>query len=209
MKLTASQLKITAWSLTALVVLLAILAWGDGYNWPFSNIDTYKLFPLFGLLAFSLMWTHYAISFLRRTAGLERRDLGPYLEVTSIAVLVALLLHPGLLTWQLWRDGLGLPPGSEFLYVGKALKGAVILGMISLFVFLAYELRRKYVRKPWWRYVQYASDIAMIFIFIHGLRLGGQIQHGWFRIVWIFYGLSLVGFILYNFLQTPPSSKKA
>lgn len=134
---------------------------------------------------------------LRTLSGYDRKVLQTYSEVTSFVVLICILLHPGLLSWQLWRDGLGLPPGSEWKFVGEGLKVAVTLGMISWFAFLAYELRRWYAKKSWWKYVQYASDIAMLLIFYHALRLGSQIRHGWYRGVWWFYGLTLVASLIY------------
>jgi hypothetical protein len=66
-------------------------------------------------------------------------------------------------------------------------------------VFLAYELRRWYGGRPWWKYVAAAGDAAMVAIFYHGLRLGGQLQGGWFRGLWWFYGITLIGFLAYKY----------
>lgn len=195
----ANWLQIAAWGTSAVAVGLAVLAWGQGYGWKANS--TYQLFPLFGLLAFSLMWSHYFASALRLYLKQEKTVLNSYFEATSLLVLIALLLHPGLLAWQLWRDGQGMPPASELNYVQPALKGAVIIGMISWLVFLAYELRRKFKALRWWRYVQYASDVAMLLIFTHALRLGGQLQEGWFRGVWFFYGASLLIVLLYIYAK--------
>jgi hypothetical protein len=67
-----------------------------------------------------------------------------------------------------------------------------ILGSISLLAFLAYELHRFYESRSWWKYVVAAGDAAMLGIFLHGLRLGGLLQAGWYREVWLFYGLTLL-----------------
>lgn len=190
--ITIRQLKVIAWGISAATAAVAFVVWGQGIDWRFSRLSTYRLFPLFGLLAFSLMWTHYIAAALRQYLKLDKRVLHTYFEVTSIAVLAAILLHPGLLAWQLWRDGAGLPPGSELDYVRPSLKSAVVLGMVSWLVFLAYEFRRKFKNRSWWKFVQYSSDVAMLLIFIHGLRLGGQLRSGWFRGVWFFYGATLV-----------------
>lgn len=194
-KLNAKQLNIVAWSLSVSVLVVAVIAWGQGNKWHIDS--SYLLFPIFGLSAFSLMWSHYMVAAKRLYMGVDKRALHTYFEVTSLAVLALILLHPGLLAWQLWRDGYGLPPGSELKYVAMALKSSVILGMTAWLIFLAYELRRKYVSRPWWKYFQYASDAAMILIFIHALRLGGQLRHGWFRGVWYFYGVTLVISLVY------------
>ncbi len=185
-----------------LVIIIAITVWGQGLRWQFDHLSIYQFFPVLGLIAFSTMWSHYIASVVRQLLGIERRVLHTYFEATSLIVLAAILLHPGLLWYQLWRDGFGLPPGSYLNhYVAPSLKWAAILGTISLFVFLAYELRRKYYDKHWWRYVAYASDAAMIAIFIHALNLGTNVQTGWFRVVWWGYGVSLIGALTYIYYK--------
>lgn len=193
------HVKTIAWSLSVIVTAIATYAWGDFINWRFNS--SYRLFPLFGLLAFSIMWSHYIAVALRIRYKPEKGNLKKYFSYTSKAVLVFILLHPGLLIWQLWRDGLGLPPKS-FLenYVNPSMKGAVILGTISFFVFLSFELHRVYGRRSWWKYVQYGSDVAMVMVFIHGLRLG-SLMNGWFRYVWYFYGITYLTALLYTYIQ--------
>ncbi|MGC1176469.1 MAG: hypothetical protein WA843_00200, partial [Candidatus Saccharimonadales bacterium] len=48
-----------AWLLSLTVAIVALVAWGRDYNWHFLPLNSYQLFPLFGLLAYSLMWSHY------------------------------------------------------------------------------------------------------------------------------------------------------
>ena|SRR3989344_8139251 len=203
-----TQLQTIAWGVSGIAVVLAVVAWGQGNSWELIGIDSYQLFPLFGLLAFSLMWSHYVAAALRMHLGLEKAVLRTYFEVTSLAVLVAILLHPGLLAWQLWRDGLGLPPGSELNYLGPTMRGSIIIAMIGLTVFLAYEFRRKYDQKSWWKYVQYASDVAILLILIHSLRLGSQLQSGWYQIVWYFYAATLLISLVYINAQKLKPTKK-
>ncbi|HSX27809.1 MAG TPA: hypothetical protein VLG25_03440 [Patescibacteria group bacterium] len=195
------RLKVFAWSLSAVVVILAFLAWGMGNKWQLAHISNYKLFPLFGLIAFSLMWAHYIVSGTRQYFKIASSEVRGYFEVTSFAVFLAILFHPGLLWWQLWRDGLGLPPESYLKhYVAPGLGWVALLGTASWFVFLAYEFRRLFDQKSWWHYVQAASDIAIVAVFYHALRLGTQLRHGWLKPVWYFYGVSLLialGYIYY------------
>jgi hypothetical protein len=205
----ANILVATAWASSAAVSVAAIAAWGQTYSWRLDHISTYQLFPLFGLLAFSLMWAHYALSAARRYFGLERTVLARYFEVTSLAVLVTIVLHPSLLVWQLWRDGFGLPPGSYLRYVGRGLHIAVFLGSVSLFMFLAYELRRWFIERSWWHFMGYVSDLAMAFIFYHALRLGAGLHIGWFRALWFFYGVSLAVVLGFNYYQTWQKSRSA
>ncbi len=191
----ANQLSIGAWTLSIIVSLTAIIAWWTSYDGKITT--AYQLFPLFGLLAFSLMWAHYMTAVAKMHANADDIVLKKYFEITSIVVLIALFLHPGLLAWQLWQDGLGLPPGSYFEFVAGTLKVSIIAGIVGWFAFMAYEFRRKFKDKKWWKFVQYASDVAMLLIFVHGLRLGSQLQGGWYQIVWYFYGITLVAALVY------------
>ncbi len=186
-----------AWALSLVVLILAIYVWGQSLSWQIFAVPTYQLFPVFGLVAFSLMWVHYIVSALRQYFGIDRSVTAFYFEVTSWMVLAAILLHPSLLIWQLWRDGLGLPPGSYEMVYGWA----TLLGTGALFVFLAYEFRRKFGKRSWWKYMQYLSDVAMLVIVYHALRLGTQLQVHWFRSVWYFYAGTLIIALIYIYSQ--------
>src|SRR3954468_14513013 len=102
-----AKIVLISWLLTILAAALAIIVWGKGFSWNFSGFSGYQLFPIFGLLAFSLMWAHYMASWLRRVYRVNPAILRTYFTATGWAVLLAILLHPGLLEYQLWRDGFG------------------------------------------------------------------------------------------------------
>lgn len=193
-----SQLPIAAWSLSVLVLALAVLVWGQNIGWEMTGLTAYAWFPLFGLSAFSLMWAHYMVTATRQIVNSDAAKLKPYYRITSWVVLVALLLHPGLLIGQLWADGFGLPPQSYLThYVAPELGWVAGLGSLSLLAFLSYELWRWYDKKPWWRWVGWASEFAMLAIFYHGIRLGSELQVEWFRGLWFAFGLSLVAAFAY------------
>jgi len=187
-----SYIQIFAWLLSLAVISTAFIAWGRDANWHILSTGTYLLFPLFGLLAFSTLWSQYIVVATREFFNVDRTALSNYFKVTGYLVLLFILLHPGLFAWQLWRDGKGLPPGSELHYVLPSLRGVVILGMINLTILLLFELRRVFAKKSWWRYMTYLVDLVMLSIFYHSLRLGTLLQHGWLRAVWLFYGATLV-----------------
>lgn len=195
------QVQTFAWAVSAAAVLAGVVAWGRAYEWQLTGLSLYQVFPLFGLLAFSLMWAHYVASVARQYFKLEKSALVDYFDVTSGMVLVLILAHPGLLAWQRWRDGFGLPPGSELNYRGPLMRGSIILGMVSLVAFLAYEFRRAFNTRKWWKYVEFATDTAIILIYIHALRLGGQLQTGWFKGIWIFYGVTLAFSLAYIYYK--------
>jgi hypothetical protein len=195
------KVQVFAWGLSSTVAVIAVIAWGETYGWRFAQLSIYQFFPLLGILAFSIMWSHYITGFIRRYFGVERAALETYFEVTAAIVAAAILLHPGLLAWQLWQDGLGLPPGSELNYVEPAARWAILFGFTALGLFLLFELRRVYEKRHWWKYVEYANDAAMALIFFHALRLGGALQLEWFRPIWYFYGLTYLAAIVYIYLH--------
>lgn len=191
--------RIAAWLLTAVVLGLAFIAWAQGFSWQFTHLNTYELFPLFGLVAFSTMWAQYIVGAVGQLLRTDGTSLRTYYSVTRWIVLIAILLHPGLLSWQLWRDGLGLPPDSELTYVGPMLHVAVVIGMTCLFIFLAFEFRRIFGPRPWWQYMNVLVDVAVVAIFYHALRLGTQTQAGWFQKLWWFYGVTLILTLGYSY----------
>ncbi len=176
-------------TLNTAVVAAAVYAWGSLYNWRITSI--YSFFPLLGLLAFSLMWTHYVAAAVNRQYG-GVFDLKKYYQWTGWAVVVLIIFHPLLLNYGLWRDGLGLPPGSDLLYLGKKMLTALLLGVSALAIFLAYESKPLLEKSKFWPVMIGLNDLAMIFIFFHARLLGGSLQLHWFHTLWNFYGLVLI-----------------
>lgn len=201
-------LPVFAWSLGALVCGLAIVAWGRDYHWTILPFDSYRTFPLLGLLAFSLMWTHYVLGTLRELFNAGPGITKSYFRYTGYAVLVLICLHPGLLIYQLFRDGAGLPPGSYEHYVARGMGWITLLGTASLLVFLAFEFRRVFGKYPWWKYVVDASDVAMLAIVYHALRLGTDLHQKWFRYVWWFYAATLLIVIIRKYYRRLLAAKK-
>lgn len=187
----------TAWTLSGVVSALAILIWLEEIDWEFSELTLYTLFPLLGILAFSLMWTHYSMYALRIYAGYKAELTKQYFTITSAIVLASILLHPGLLITQLYIDGHGLPPESYKSYVAASSIGFVYLGVVSLIIFLLFELHGKYGKKPWWKFISAANAIAMFLIYVHANELGSHVGEDWFSIVWSFYGVSLLASYIY------------
>ncbi len=197
----AQRLHAFAWGLAATVSLLAIVAWGQGLDWQFDNLSAYSLFPLLGLLAFSLMWTHYIVGATRRMRGTDKQTLKPYFAITGWIVLICICLHPGLLIGQLWRDGFGFPPNSYLKnYVAPGLEWAALLGTTSWLAFMAFETKHWFGKKSWWKLVELLNVAAMFAILVHSLYLGSNLQAGWLRSVWYFYGVSLLVSVVYIYL---------
>lgn len=208
----ARNFQIAAWLLSLTVCVVALVAWGRDYGWDLSTLSAYSLFPLLGLTAFSIMWSHYINGTLRDLLGLDGKLLDAYYKLTGYLVLALICLHPGILIYSRFRDGYGLPPHSYESYVKPGLGWITLLGTASLLVFLAYELHRVYSKRKWWHFVEEAGDVAMLAIMYHGLRLGTQLTHqGWFRDVWLFYFVTLVAVLVrsyYNKFSRPKPATK-
>lgn len=205
--MTQHRLRQIAWNLTAVVCVLTVVAWSQAYD--VGKLSSYSLFPLFGLLAFALMWSHYMVALIREWVQLPKQATNRYFSVTSGAVLLLILLHPGVLIWSLWQDGLGLPPGSVELFVGKVMYGSVVLGIVALVIFWAYEARRFISDKRLKQALQYASDGAMLLIVVHGFQLGMVTRVSWFRAFWIFLAVTFVSSLLIRSYLSAKRSNEA
>jgi len=184
------------WLLSAVVVGLAIAVWLPE---PDDEITAYVLFPVFGIIAFSLMWTHYIGGAVRRYLGLDKTVLHRQFMITSYAVLFCILVHPALLELQLYLDGLGLPLESlPIVYPEGIERLAILAGATALICFLFYELHRFFSDRSWWKYVEWANVGAMLLILWHGFTLGGELGTGWFRALWFFYGISFIAAVIYS-----------
>lgn len=192
---TSQILFLGSWLLGGLTILLALSVW-----WPATkNLNTYSLFPVFGLIAFGLMWTHYITGAFRRYLGLPKETLTRYFQITSYIVLFCILIHPFLIDYQLYLDGFGLPPNSLFeVYTQTIQQTAILVGVVSLTFFLLYELHRFFSDRTWWRYVEWANIAAMFGILWHGFTLGGELRQPWFQVIWGFYTVSLIAALVYT-----------
>ena len=191
--------QVIAWSLVTTVCLIAFISWGGFYQWQLWPLSAYQLFPLLGLFAFSIMWSHYMMGTLGALWSTKKEVLSNYFRLTGYAVLVLICLHPGLLIYQRFQDGYGLPPASYESYVAPGLGWVALLGTVSLLIFLSFELHRFFGKRSWWHYVVDASDLAMLAIVYHGLQLGTQLQQGGFRVVWLFYLVTLLAALIYKY----------
>ena len=183
------------WLGTLLAVGLAFFVW-----WPSTkNLTTYALFPIFGLTAFTLMWTHYTAGALREYLHLPDDTLSRHFQITSYIVLFCILVHPILLETQLYLDGLGLPYESiPTVYTTLRERLAIIAGITALICFLLFELYRFFKNRPWWKYVEWANVVAMSLILWHGFTLGGELRQPWFQIVWAFYAVTFAASVAYS-----------
>ena len=200
-------MQIGSWVLGGAVVVLAFTVWIQ-QRFGGVSLTVYDFFPLLGLTAFSLMWTHYIVGSIRRLTEVDKKVNQLYTKVTSYVVLILILLHPALLIMKLKFDGFGLPPGSYATrYSGGGMKFAILLGTVSLFIFLTFELKQQLQGKKIWKFIEYGQIIAMFLILYHGLTLGRELSVDWFKSVWYVYALLLVASVAYNFMFDHSSMK--
>lgn len=181
--------------LAQLVVLVPIFHyWLDGLDYSLEGLTIFKFFPLLGLVAFSMMWFHLMVAYLRRKLP-DAYDYTSFFRRTSNLVLVLIILHPALLIYK------SSAIGSRFLdYAGPDGQVYIAFGSLALLTFLIYEvverMRERPVIKNNWQFVVAMNRIGFILIYVHGLSLGQHLQAGWLRGLWLFFGAtSLLYFI--------------
>lgn len=192
--------KTIEWMTGGTIIAMMTLGWLLSRSSTLAELDEFAIFPLLGLIAFGLMWSHYVLGSLRRSMNLAKPEKDAYWGISSGLVLALIILHPLLLNYGLISDGLGLPPTSYAEAYGS-LAPYLTLGMICLLVFLSYELKRWLGDKPWWRFVEYIQIAAMIGIFVHALALGQELTQMWFLVFWWFLGITLLMSWVYNWYK--------
>ncbi len=186
--------KIT-WATVFLSLAIVTFAWSRGVDFGSGEISAYQWFPLFGLTAWITMAGHYYLGTMRIVYPELKKPKG-YKSLTGYLVLGSLLLHPGILAFEQKSNGQGLPPTSFYNYVGDGLKLAVMLGTISLLIFLSFEvferIKDKKIIKNNWTAISISQSLAMTLVWVHALRLGNDLGEGWFRFLWFVAGLALI-----------------
>ncbi len=180
------------WLVGAAAVLYPLVTFIDAKP---ELTDPYQVFPILGILAWSLMWTHYVNGSITLWFGTKFRSPS-YKKVTEYLVLALILLHPSLLVYALWRDTGTLPPASYLDYVGEANAKFILFGTVALLAFLSFEVLQRLRSRPavmrQWRWVSVSQIVAMTLIFVHGLGLGNTINNSWFQTWWLFMGAVLL-----------------
>ncbi|MDO8265846.1 MAG: hypothetical protein Q7T41_02805 [Candidatus Saccharibacteria bacterium] len=184
-----------SWALYTSALIITFIQLGSAMEWDPSNVSGYRLFPFFGLLAWLVMAGHYYAGALRlKNSNLTKPK--NYFKITNTTVLVSLLAHPVILAVEQAKSGAGIPPESFISYVGEGLKIAVMLGSLSLALFLSYEVFSRIKDKPTvkknWIFVSLSQSLAMTLIWVHALRLGNSVGDGWVKLLWLFMGLALL-----------------
>lgn len=171
------------------LVIVAFVAWIQHVGGAFSLLD---IASLLGVIAFSLMFVHYAADAL---APKDTTDKDIQYIVSRIVVLIAILAHPLLVNVYLATNGYGLPPESYEKLVGSVVP--VLLGWTALAAFISFELRGKLQRFR--SYIFHANILAMFLILMHGFLIGMIVMNSWFIWVWWIMLVSFTGFALKSY----------
>ncbi len=183
------------WFLLGVVTIVPLLTWLASYNWR-PSITIAGVFPLLGVLAWSIMATHYYFGWLKIKFPEYFHADRLYGSITMWLVLALLLLHPGLLAWQQFRVFGTLPPESFYATVADAMAPFIAMGVFALVLFLTYEALHRFRQneriKSLWGWVSLSQVIAMTLIFIHGLAVGQTVLTGWMVGWWVLLGVLLL-----------------
>lgn len=170
----------------ALVVGYPLVVWYGRFELSFGVLLLRQLFPALGLIAVTTMYLHI----IGRPFAAQLSAYVPFAafeRVSSYVVLVTMLLHPLFRTGYFILEGLPLfPPPAYQLPLG--------LGALGLLLLLTYDIGKWYNKsdliRRHWSTIDVLSTLGFYIVWLHALMLGGDLQEGPLRSVWIFYGLT-------------------
>lgn len=187
--------------LNGVTVGLAIVAWVTSVG---SSISPLDVASLLGVVAFSLMWVHYAVDVIApNTDGAKTTQY----YVSRYVVLFAIITHPFIVNYYLITNGFGLPPAGYEALLGSA-AWVVLLGWSALVAFLLFEVRSKL--KKYDSVIFHANIVAMFFVLSHGFLIGMLMMQSWYYWVWLIMLVLFTGIIFrrYNEYYRNNSKKK-
>lgn len=177
----------------------------------------HKLFPLFGLIAYTLIWAQIIIGpHVASWAKLFPKIVRIH-RLQGITAFAVATLHPLLI---LLANGL-----TSFLakdYVSAERVPYVVLGQIQFLLLVITVLVALLRNRPWltrhWKKIHMANYAIFVFGFIHSWQLGTDIRPTSLRYLWIFFAVSgciSIGIRVYRavclrqkrLVPTPSSSK--
>jgi len=185
----------------AIVMLIPVYFWLSLISWNLSSVNLYYLFPLLGMLAFSLMWIQTVVGTFDNKFG-QIFSLERFYSITGLSVLILFVSHPLLASFAQWRSGSGLLLQSLFNLVESDNKIFLILGMTAFTIFILYEFVPRLSKFDIIRKIapvfQWLSYLGVILVWIHSINLGTHLQTGALKYIWMFYGISAIAMFLYS-----------
>lgn len=191
------MIRLAIYIFALVVVGYPLVVWYGRFDFALDRLLLRQVFPALGLIAVSTMYLHIiGRPFARRLSVYV--PFAAFMRISSYVVLVTMLLHPLLRTAYFLLEGLPLiPPPAYQLPLG--------LGALGLLLLLTYDVGRWYSRSDFvrrhWNLIDVLSTLGFYVAWVHALMLGGDLQEGPLRGVWIFYGVTAVFASCYTVYQ--------
>lgn len=165
----------------------------------FSHLGT--IFPFFGLIAFTLVWSQIMLGSFMRPLEKLFPNIFPFHIAQGLTALGFAFLHPILLVGSFYPDQLN--QYFEYHFIPASMKGYVYLGQASTILLLigvaAGLLRNWPPLKKSWHWFHLVHYVVFFFIFFHSWNLGSDLQtSALLRGLWIFFFVTVVIGILYR-----------
>jgi hypothetical protein len=177
----------------ALAVLAPIVAHIRNVSWGESSLIA-AIFPIFGLLAFTLLWLH-AISGVFEEKLREILDFDAFVHWTASLILFSMLAHP-LLLLILIKFKISLLFNDD-----------IALGALGLLLLLSYDFFKPFKKSGsfsrHWNKILIVSNIGFVLTFFHSLELGSDLQTGFMHSLWLFYGVTAILALIYTYAVKP------
>ena len=182
-----------SWILFAIIFMPFLIAYfASGL---FAVHSPYSIFPILGLLAWSLLSTQYFMGAIRHNTTQSIVNTR-FTRISGVMIVIALVLHPLLPIVQLYIDTGLAPPASLAAFVGDSRMYLIWIAVTSLIFFLLFDLLRPYrkslIKRGIWRFISLTQIFAMLLIFIHALLLGSLFTGAWTSAWWIFLNAALI-----------------
>ena len=185
------------------VVLYPLFVALQNDGWQIQESLSAFLFPLAGLLMVSLLWLH-AISGSFETWLRQYINFDWFIEITAKIILGCLVLHPLLLLVSMSFNF-----GDVFAYYGPKF---IWLGIISWILLISYDVTKPFKYgffAKYWNSILIISNIGFVISFAHALGIGGELQEGPLRAIWIFFGITGIISLIYTYAILPFIKKSA
>lgn len=180
---------------TTLAVILPIFVHIRNVSWGDSSLLG-NLFPIFGLLAFTLLWLHAMCGVFWEwlCTRFSLKTMEAFVRWTALVIFFSIILHPLSLLVLIKFDIPGLFSHSPL---------PMYLGLFGLILLLTYDIGKLFKKYEFftrnWTKILIISNIGFILIFFHSLQVGSDLQTGFMRGLWIFYGITAIIAIVYTY----------
>ncbi len=178
----------------SLAVIYPLFVYLKTAEWALDSTFILTLFPIFGLIAFSILWLHSLSgvfeTWLRKYINFDR-----YVHITASIVLICIISHPLLYI-------IAAKFSISTIFYGQALY--IWLGIIGWLLLITYDIGKSLKNRNFfarnWTNILFLSNIGFIIIFFHSIYIGDDLQVNPLRMIWIFYGITAIISIAYTYV---------